>query len=47
MWLTLGYNFLGFDDEDFAQARYTAAGPYLRLSIKADQRSLKEIAGQR
>ncbi|MGI9247900.1 MAG: OmpA family protein [Woeseiaceae bacterium] len=47
MWLTLGYNFLGFDDEDFAQARYTAAGPYLRFSIKADQRSLKDIAGQR
>jgi hypothetical protein len=47
MWLTLGYNFLGFDDEDFAQARYTAAGPYLRFTIKADQRLLKDIAGQR
>ncbi|MCP4302206.1 MAG: OmpA family protein [Gammaproteobacteria bacterium] len=47
MWLTLGYNFLGFDDKDFQQARYTAAGPYLRLSIKADQRLLKDIAGQR
>jgi hypothetical protein len=47
MWLTLGYNVLGFDDKDFEQARYTAAGPYLRFSIKADQRFLKAIAGQR
>jgi len=47
MWLTLGYNFLGFDDGDFEQARYTAAGPYLRFSIKTDQRLLKRIAGRR
>lgn len=47
VWLSLGYNFAGFDDEDFAQARYTAQGPFLRFSIKADQRTLKDIAGQR
>jgi uncharacterized repeat protein (TIGR01451 family) len=47
MWVTLGYNFAGFHDEDFSQARYTAHGPYLRFSIKADQRTLKDIAGQR
>ena len=47
MWLSLGYNFVGFHDEDFSQARYTAQGPYLRFSIKADQRTLKDIAGQR
>ena len=47
MWVTLGYNFLGFDDSDFEQARYTASGPYLRFSVKADQRLLKNIAGQR
>ena len=47
MWLTLGYNFIGFHDEDFSQARYTAQGPYLRFSIKADQQTLKDIAGQR
>ena len=45
--LTLGYNIIGFHDEDFTQARYTAQGPYLRFSIKADQRTLKDIAGQR
>jgi hypothetical protein len=46
IWLTLGYNFVGFHDEDFSQARYTAQGPYLRFSIKADQRTLKDIAGR-
>ena len=47
LWLTLGYNVLGFEDKDFDEARYTAAGPYLRFSIKADQHLLKAIAGQR
>ena len=46
IWLTLGYNFTGFHDNDFAEARYTAQGPYLRFSIKADQQSLKAIAGR-
>jgi opacity protein-like surface antigen len=47
IWLTLGYNVFGFHDQDFTQARYTAQGPYLRFSIKADQQTLKSIAGQR
>jgi opacity protein-like surface antigen len=47
MWLTLGYNFEGFDDKDFRAARYTASGPYLRFTIKADQQFLKSIAGRR
>lgn len=47
IWLSLGYNLTGFHDQDFSQARYTAQGPFLRFSIKADQRTLKDIAGQR
>jgi len=47
IWLSLGYNVIGFEDDDFEQARYTAKGPFLRFSIKADQRLLKNIAGQR
>ena len=47
MRLTLGYNVAGFQDSDFAQARYTAQGPYLRFSIKADQQTLKNITGRR
>jgi uncharacterized repeat protein (TIGR01451 family) len=47
MWFTLGYNAAGFDDDDFAAARYTARGPYMRISIKADQHTLKKIAGRK
>ncbi len=47
LWLTLGYNVAGFHDSDFSAARYTAQGPYFRISIKADQQTLKDIAGQR
>ena len=47
VWLSVGYNVVGFDDKDFAAARYTSQGPFLRFSIKADQRTLKDIAGQR
>ena len=46
MWLSVGYNVKGFHDSDFAQARYTAHGPFLRFSIKADQHFLKEITGR-
>ncbi len=47
VWVSLGYNLTGFDDSDFREARYTAQGPFLRFSIKADQHSLKKIAGRR
>ena len=46
MWFTLGYNAFGFDDNDFAAARYTAQGPYIQFTIKADQHTLRKIAGQ-
>ena len=46
VWITLGYNFEGFYDSDFADARYTAQGPFLRFAIKADQHMLKSIAGR-
>jgi len=46
IWVSLGYNFEGFEDGDFEQARYTASGPFLRFSIKADQHTLKRIAGR-
>jgi uncharacterized repeat protein (TIGR01451 family) len=47
MWLTLGYNFAGFHDDDFVEARYTVKGPYLRFSIKTSEHILRRIAGQR
>jgi hypothetical protein len=41
--LAAGFNFAGFDDEDFALASYTAAGPYLSFRLKVDQASLQEL----
>jgi uncharacterized repeat protein (TIGR01451 family) len=46
IWITLGYNVTGFYDADFAEARYTAQGPYVRFAIKADQQTLRRIAGR-
>jgi len=39
-YITLGYNVLGFDDRDYAEARYTRSGPYVTLRLKFDQDSL-------
>jgi uncharacterized repeat protein (TIGR01451 family) len=36
-WITVGYNFKGFYDRDFEDARYTAVGPYIKFRIKFDQ----------
>ncbi|NNF41118.1 MAG: hypothetical protein HKN64_07045, partial [Woeseiaceae bacterium] len=47
MWVQFGYNIAGFHDSDFSAARYTAEGPFLQVSFKADQHTLKQIAGQR
>jgi flagellar motor protein MotB len=46
LWLTIGYNIAGFHDSDFASARYTAQGPYLQISMKADQHTLRNIANR-
>jgi len=43
VWVSLGYNFAGFVDEDFAGARFTAQGPYLQLRVKFDQDSIADL----
>lgn len=43
-WVSLGYNLLGFEDEDFSDANYTAEGAYLRFRAKFDQQSVREAA---
>jgi uncharacterized repeat protein (TIGR01451 family) len=42
-WISLGYNFTGFKDEDFSAADFTAAGPYLKFRLKFDQQSVREM----
>lgn len=37
LWLSAGYNVLGFSDDDLAADEYTARGAYLRLRFKFDE----------
>ena len=37
LWLSGGYNFFGYRDEDFANGEYTNKGTYLRLRYKFDE----------
>lgn len=41
--ITLGYNFVGFEDRDFEEQRYTRSGPFLTFKLKFDQQSLAGI----
>jgi hypothetical protein len=41
MWLSLGYNFQGFSDQDLAGEDYTQNGVYLRLRFKFDENVFK------
>lgn len=43
LWLSVGYNFDGFDDPDFSLANYTAKGLYVKLRMKFDQHSFHDI----
>ena len=40
VWASVGYNFTGFEDEDFAAAEHTRHGLYLKLRFKFDEESL-------
>ncbi len=42
LWMSLGYNFVGFYDQDFTAAEYARKGVYLRFRFKFDQDSLEE-----
>jgi uncharacterized repeat protein (TIGR01451 family) len=43
LWISVGYNFVGFSDEHFDASRYTADGPYVRFRFKADQDTFKDL----
>jgi uncharacterized repeat protein (TIGR01451 family) len=43
MWLSFGYNFDGFVDEDFSDGDYTAAGAFVKFRMKFDQADLKAL----
>jgi outer membrane protein OmpA-like peptidoglycan-associated protein len=43
IWISVGYNFAGFRDDDFSASRHTAQGPYLKIRIKADQDTFRDL----
>ncbi|MGH8494174.1 MAG: OmpA family protein, partial [Moraxellaceae bacterium] len=42
-WVSLGFNFTGFRDGDFSASEYSAKGAYLKLRLKVDQDSIRQI----
>ena len=44
IWLSIGYNFAGFDDKDFSAGNYTAQGPFITIRMKVDQDTVRELA---
>lgn len=42
-WLSVGYNFDGFYDDDFVGADYAAKGWYVKFRLKFDQHSAREF----
>lgn len=44
MWVSVGYNFVGFDDKDFAATRYSAQGPFIKFRMKVDQDTFKDLS---
>jgi uncharacterized repeat protein (TIGR01451 family) len=43
MWVSGGYNFAGFRDEDFSAGEYTVRGPFLRFRYKFDQQTVRDL----
>ena len=44
VWISLGYNFAGFRDDDFSGSNYTAQGLFVTFRIKADQDTFRDLA---
>lgn len=43
IWMTVGYNFDGFEDADFAAAEQSREGVYLKLRLKFDEHTLRGL----
>jgi opacity protein-like surface antigen len=37
IWISVGYNFIGFKDRDFSRADFTSEGPFITMRLKFDQ----------
>ncbi|MFT5804562.1 MAG: putative repeat protein (TIGR01451 family), partial [Candidatus Paceibacteria bacterium] len=43
VWLSMGYNFDGFQDNDFSENEYTSEGVFLKYRFKFDQYSARDL----
>lgn len=43
VWLSLGYNFDGFQDDDFSESEYTSEGVFVKYRFKFDQHSARDM----
>ncbi|MFH1313717.1 MAG: OmpA family protein [Candidatus Eisenbacteria bacterium] len=43
VWVSTGYNIFGFEDEEFSGGSFTARGPFIRLKLKVDQQSVRDL----
>ena len=43
VWVSLGYNVVGLQDDDFAAGRSTTRGPFIQIRVKADQDTFKDL----
>ncbi len=43
LWVSVGYNFIGFYDQDFLASEFTRQGLFLRFRFKLDQADLKGL----
>jgi large repetitive protein len=44
LWVSAGYNLLGYKDEDLAAGEHTQKGAYLRLRYKFDEAAFGTLA---
>jgi hypothetical protein len=45
VWISAGWNFSGFADEEFAAADYTRQGPYLKFRMRFDEHTVRQYLG--
>lgn len=43
VWISVGWNAAGFNDDDFEAAKYKQEGPYIKFRAKFDQTTIKSI----
>lgn len=45
IWVSAGYNFKGYSDDDFEASEYSKEGVYLKLRVKFDQHTARGLLG--